>query len=364
MAESNREKEGIRKVEGIRGTRWQAKVSYKGSKPIYQTFETRTEARRWRTTTLAALAERRYQTYAESDRHSLSGAIKRFSTINKIPRTKVGHLAYWEDQLGKLKLSDIRRATVIEALDQLAATPTAQGKQRALTTVDKYRKSLSTVFKACVEWEWLNVNPVAGIGNYGKDQARDRYLQKHELTALLEACQKLEQQWPMLYPLVLLAVSTGARAGELLNLRWQDVDLKRGTASLYNTKNGSSRAIAIRGKALDVFSEYKAEYKTHESYLVFPRPDGAKPWEYRNAWNKALEVAGLRYPPDHEKHFRFHDLRHTAGSYLAMNGASTTEVAAVLGHKTLAMAQRYSHLSDSHISDVVERMNEKVLGDG
>ncbi len=366
MADSARERDGIRKVVSERTgrIRWQAKVTYRGSKPLYKTFATRTEAKRWRTSTIASLSDGRFQPYAEAEKHTLAQAIERYCSAKPFSIAKQGHLNFWKESLGDNRLSLIRRSTIIEQLDSLAITPTIQGKKRALTTVDKYRKTLSTVFKACVEWEWLNANPVTGINNYGKDQARDRYLEKHELTSLLAACTKLQDQWPMLYPLVILGVSTGARAGELCGLRWQDVNLKRGIASIFNTKNGESRAISIKGKALKAMKEYKRQHGSNDSYFVFPRPDRLKPWDYRNAWNKALDLAELRHPIGHEKYFRFHDLRHTAGSYLAMNGASTTEVAAVLGHKTLAMAQRYSHLSDSHISDVVERMNEKLLGGG
>ena len=80
-----------------------------------------------------------------------------------------------------------------------------------------------------------------------------------------------------------------------------------------------------------------------------------KPIDIRSAWEFAVKKAGI-------KDFRFHDLRHSCASYLAMNGSSILEIAAVLGHKTLQMAKRYSHLSDSHLSDVVSRMNEKILG--
>ena len=80
-----------------------------------------------------------------------------------------------------------------------------------------------------------------------------------------------------------------------------------------------------------------------------------KPIEIQNAWLVALKRADI-------KNFRFHDLRHSAASYLAMNGVSLPEIAAVLGHKTLAMVQRYAHLSDARTSKVVERMNQAIFG--
>jgi integrase len=92
------------------------------------------------------------------------------------------------------------------------------------------------------------------------------------------------------------------------------------------------------------------------SPLVFPSPrEPNRPWESRAAWLTAIEKAKL-------EDFRFHDLRHSAASYLAMNGASLNEIAEVLGHKTLAMVKRYAHLSEVHTAGVVESMNKKIFG--
>ena len=98
-----------------------------------------------------------------------------------------------------------------------------------------------------------------------------------------------------------------------------------------------------------------AKVRRLDTDLVFPRADGQAPLDIRSAWETALKHANL-----HD--FRFHDLRHSAASYLAMSGASLAEIAEVLGHKTLAMVQRYAHLSGQHTARVVARMNEAVLG--
>jgi integrase len=90
--------------------------------------------------------------------------------------------------------------------------------------------------------------------------------------------------------------------------------------------------------------------------LVFPSIRGTvSNQSLRRAWDAALAASKI-------DNFRFHDLRHSAASYLAMNGATPGEIAAVLGHKTLAMVKRYAHLSDAHVEGVVERMNERIFG--
>jgi site-specific recombinase XerD len=91
--------------------------------------------------------------------------------------------------------------------------------------------------------------------------------------------------------------------------------------------------------------------------LVFPNTTGTKPLGIRNAWLNAVQRAGL-------VDCRFHDLRHSAASYLAMNGASLAEIAEVLGHKSLSMVKRYAHLSEAHTAGVVARMNSAIFGNG
>ncbi len=92
-----------------------------------------------------------------------------------------------------------------------------------------------------------------------------------------------------------------------------------------------------------------------ESDLVFPGKDLKAPVDIRTPWENALKHAGII-------DFRFHDLRHSCASYLAMNGASLAEIAEILGHKTFQTVKRHAHLSDSHISKVVASMNDKIFG--
>ena len=154
---------------------------------------------------------------------------------------------------------------------------------------------------------------------------------------------------------MILALSTGARFSELMNLRWSDVDMDRGLAYLHETKNNERRAIPIVGLALEKLRAL-SKVRRIDTDLLFPREDGKKPMTIQKPWRNVLEEAKI-------EDFRFHDLRHSCASYLAMNGASLAEIAAVLGHKTLAMVKRYSHLSEQHTVSVVASMNEKIFGD-
>jgi integrase len=120
------------------------------------------------------------------------------------------------------------------------------------------------------------------------------------------------------------------------------------------TKNGETRAVPVTGYALDILTQH-AKIRRFNTDLVFPNATGRKPLAIRNAFANAVERAGIT-------NFRFHDLRHTFASYLAMQGgASLLDIATILGHKTLQMVQRYAHLSEAHTRQVVARMNAAIF---
>jgi len=201
---------------------------------------------------------------------------------------------------------------------------------------------------AVKERRLLDRNPVSDISRKKEPRGRTRFLTDEERAALLDACAKSE--WNPLHPLVLLAITTGARKGELIRLKWADVDLKKGRALVRGSKNDEQRTLPLTGKALDALRELKLQNSARSEHL-FPQPSGQPgPYEHFDAhWYVALEAAGI-------SDFHFHDLRHTAASMLAAQGASLLEIADVLGHKTLAMVKRYSHLVVDHKAKVIEKM--------
>jgi integrase len=185
-----------------------------------------------------------------------------------------------------------------------------------------------------------------------------------ELTRLMKACR--ESASPDLYAAVVLSLATGARAQEILGLRWPQVDFTRKVATLLDTKNGEIRTLPLAGLALALLRE-RSKVRRLDTDLIFPgrivRAPGAdsakayRPVVLRTPFLTALKRAGIT-------DFRWHDLRHSAASYLAMNGASLAEIAEILGHKTLEMVRRYAHLSPAHTASVVERMNKRIFGEG
>ena len=138
-------------------------------------------------------------------------------------------------------------------------------------------------------------------------------------------------------------------------MRWSDVDWQRRVLTLHDTKNKDRRLLPLAHYALHLMEEHN-KVRNIASDWVFPYlSHPIKPWDCRSAWEAALKKADIQ-------DFRFHDLRHSCASYLAMSGASLAEIAEVLGHKTLQMVKRYAHLSEAHTAKVVQSMNERIFG--
>lgn len=195
--------------------------------------------------------------------------------------------------------------------------------------------------------------PFRRVSRPREPRGRVRFLSDEERDRLLAACR--DSQNPHLYTIVVLALATGARKGELLGLRWLDVSLAQSRVTFHDTKNRDTRSVSLSGPALALLRDH-TKVRRLDTDLVFPRQDGLRAIEIKKAWENVVRRADL-------DNFRFHDLRHSAASYLAMSGASLAEIAEVLGHRSLSMVQRYAHLSEAHTARVVARMNAVIFGE-
>ena len=248
-------------------------------------------------------------------------------------------------ELGHHLLVDIIPAVLTRCRDTLR-------KQHGPATTVRYLAVLSHLFTVMVrEWQWLDENPLRRVRKPKEPRGRVRYLNPDELTRLLTACQARKNS--VVYTLALLAVSVAARKGDLLGLQWGDVNLQQGRVSFRDTKNGDMRSVPLTGPALDHLREY-AKVRRLDSQLVFPNKKGTAGVETKRVWRGALRAAQI-------EDFRFHDLRHCAASYLTMSGATPSELAAVLGHQTLAMVKRYAHIGEQHTASVLDRMTSNYL---
>ena len=333
-------------------TVYRVKVRRKGTSPQTATFHRLTDARKWAQVTEGAVLEGRHFKTAEAKRHTLTELVDRYlrqvlpQKSHSAQVNQHTHLTWWRQQIGEKALADVTPALLAACRDELA-------RDHAPATVVRYMAALSHAFTVAVrEWGWLDDSPMRRVSKPKEPRGRVRFLSDEERQQLLEACKASPN--PYLYTVVVLALSTGARKMELLTLTWRDVDPQRGVITLQDTKNGERRVLPLAGPALALM-QARAKVRRIDTPLVFPRDDGRKPLDIRSAWETALKHTGV-------KDFRFHDLRHSAASYLAMNGASLAEIAEILGHKTLSMVKRYAHLSDAHTAGVVARMNAAIFG--
>ncbi len=272
-----------------------------------------------------------------------------------------GRVAFWTKYLGTKKLVDITaqdiRGLLKDFAEGRASHPrspddktTRKPGPRAPSTVNRLKVTISSMFTYAMRHDWVTQNPARRVPQAKLSGQRCRFLNEDERSRLLQACR--ESDWHRLYLLVLMALTTGARKAELMNLHWSDIDFGQGLATLNDTKNGDPRILPLPNVALE-------ELKNHReigSGLVFPsRRIPSKPFEFRKQWERALADSGI-------KDFRFHDLRHSAASYLVMAGATLHEAAEVLGHRSVATTKRYAHLSTKHKVELVERVLGGVAG--
>lgn len=350
----------IKKRTATDGTlRYTVEIRLKGCPAQTATFKRLTDAKKWIQDTESAIRDGRHFKTVESKKHTFADLVDRYikEVLPTKPKQAVRQkmqLEWWKEKMGVYLLADVTPALIVQYRNELSTGTTYRGTQRSPATVVRYMAALSHAFTIAVkEWQWLEDSPTRKVTNPKESDGRVRFLDDDERAKLLKACKESSNAW--LYPCVILALSTGMRQAELMGLKWPDVNLKDNYIILHKTKNGTRRRVPLAGHGLELLREH-AKVRRLDTQLLFPGKIHAdKPIILRGAFTAALKAAGIT-------DFTWHDLRHCTASYLAMNGASLAEIAEILGHKTLAMVKRYSHLSDGHVSNVVASMNEKIFG--
>ena len=190
---------------------------------------------------------------------------------------------------------------------------------------------------AIKEWEWFKDNPVSRLSfSVGNRNARVRWLTMEEDKLLLEKA--TNPAW--LRSLLTVALHTGMRRGEILDLRWQNVDLLKRLIRIVKSKNGEMRSIPMSNTLVNLFKEMNVR---DISGRVFPISKSS----VRHAFDKVVEKVNL-------KDFRFHDLRHSFATRLVQNGVDLYKVKELLGHKTITMTMRYAHHYPESLRSSVE----------
>jgi len=346
----------IQKLERKNGARYRVFIRLKGHPAITKVFRTKRAAEDWARTMEGNTENIDAFPDAEARKRTVADAIDGFMEEYQGRDSAIlGRLAWWKQEYKDLPLAQFSQAAIKDAIRRLSGSKArrAAGKGKTVTmdkpkgvaTCNRYLGAISICMAWAVDEGWIKRNPARGIKRKTEPRGRVRWLDDDEREALIKACDKSE--WADLGLLVRLALSTGARQGELLRLRWPDVDLKRGIAHIYETKNGEARTLPLVAPVRELLKKKARPIHTDLIFHSPKRPD--QPFTFRPYWDLALAQAEIA-------DFRFHDLRHSCASYLAMAGASHVEIAEVLGHKTLQMVKRYSHLATTHKQALLERV--------
>lgn len=220
-----------------------------------------------------------------------------------------------------------------------------KAKTVSKATINREVATLRKILNKAVEWKIIPVNPFQGLKLFDEREfIRKRYLKPDEIRLLLECCT------PAVRNVVTFALYTGRRHGEILGMRWQEVDLDNGYVYFPRTKKKEPDQVAIPPRARELLE--KLGVGPRGEFVFMKERGGTGPLKYiRAQFMSALAKGGI-------KDFRFHDLRHTAVSYMMMNGIDLKTISELVGHTTAEMVdQRYGHLSPDH-----KRMATEIFG--
>jgi integrase len=338
-------------------TKWRAFVRGRSlPKALTRVFDKKVDAEKWafglkfNATEAVALAT------AGVDSFTLSALITEFALRYKGNNYNLpGQLAFWNEELGSLRVVDITPPHIRAALSRLEMAPfNKRGRKvakRGGSTLNRYRAALGSVFKFAREEFDLPVDPLASVKRRKEPRGRDLWLGKDsysDLARLRAAC--AASKWDRLSLLVEMSLATGARKGELLSLSWRDVDFKERIATLDHTKNGTARILPLPDKIIDDLRKSRGVGDA----LLFPsKHNPRQPIQMDHHWREAREKAGL-------ENFHFHDLRHTAATLLARRGFGLYDIAGLLGHQSQATTARYAHHTIQRSRVLVDNLAEEL----
>lgn len=336
---------------------WHVQIRRRGHPTQTKTFDTKGQAEQWAAIIESEMARGVFISRAEAERTTIGELIDRY-LVEVTPFKREGRsekalaeerrlLEVVKSEFGFIILASLQPKHVAAYRDK------KQREGKAASTINHALNMLSSVINVAVK-EWgLNIpsNPVSMVKKPSAGKGRDRRLLEGEEALLLAGCELSGDMGgkgtrnPWIKPIVQIALETAMRQGEIVNLRWENVDLKKRTAFLEKTKNGESRTVPLSSKAVDVLKNLPRSI----SGKVFPIDEESAKRTFIRVVRRAREEYessclknGTNTDPDMLVNLHFHDLRHEATSRLA-DVFMPQELAKVTGHKTLQMIMRYYH---------------------
>ena len=311
----------------LHGKKWQARVYKKGYPTVIRSFLLRKDAEKWARQIEAEMDKGSYINSAISEKTTLGELIERY--LREVTPLMRGAKA------DSIRLKAILRKPITSE-NMALLTPSKIAKYRderlleiAPSTVVRELAYFSSIINhARREWGINTPNPVLSVRKPAQPLGRNRILTPEEEKRLLNACEPRANRNIFTRPFVILALETAMRRGELLSLRWENIDYLKRTAFLALTKNGEARTVPLSTRAIETLQALPRSIDGR----VLPINFAALETNFQRARNKA-NLADLR----------IHDLRHTAITRLAERLPNLIELSAVSGHKNLGMLKRYYH---------------------
>ena len=261
--------------------------------------------------------------------------LERVIPLMKSVRTERNRVLRWMKDFGNRPLGQITRAEI-----------EAWRRQKLVhcrpATINRDSARLRHMLNMAVEWELLEKSPMAGMKFLRENNARTRYLSVEESNRLIEACVA-----PHVRAICLVASHAGLRLSEILNLRWQHVDLSSGLILIPDSKNGEPRYVPMDSALRSLLANYPRLPNTE---FIFTNANGDRLRDIRTGFENARARAGLN-------DLRFHDLRHSFASSWVSDGGDLYLLKDMLGHKSITITERYAHIAPGYRRKAIDRMD-------
>ena len=337
-----------------RGDSYQIDYTDPTGKRVRKSFAKKKDAEAEMGKRVSLIAEKRYLDVKKDYTSTLKDLLDKYGENYKHQTSYENLKAYCIENFkahfgGDTLLANIRYIDLETYRNKLKSKLTRHDTVRAEASVNREMATIRHLFSKAVEWDMIDRHPFERGKSllFKLDNHRIRYLSEEEITRLVAEClPKIH-----LHRIVVCALHTGMRKGEILSLQWKYI--RSGFIYLEKTKTKTKREIPINAELEPLFKEIRKEQGLTSEYVftyakrTFSRID--------RAFHGALKRAGI-------EDFKFHDLRHTFASHLVMKGASLKEVQELLGHKTMTMTLRYAHLSQDHKKKAVNLLNGLTSG--
>lgn len=348
-----------RKDRNGKTTGWRVVIRMKGYPTVCKECERKEEALDWERNAIREIKAGQFQFDRHKVQRTFSDLVDHFMKSGALEhhrsaRDTIRHLEYWKTRLGQYALVHLTPERLGDERQLLIDTPTYRNTKRSSATVNRYIASLSlSLTYACRQLRWIGENPCFNLIKLKEAPGRDRVLTEDEVQRLLVACR--ESPCVPLYCIVLMAFTTGMRQGEILGLKWSQVDFENKLAHLKETKNGTCRSVPLMDA---VVNELKTLFQSRNPAkpLIFASKTAFGALDISKHWKAALEQANI-------ENFVFHGARHHFATLASKAGASNLQLKAAMGHKTLQMLERYSHLDAKVTRHVSQQVSQKILGD-